>query len=213
MTQNRMITSFPFNVGITGGIGSGKSEVSRYLTALGYPVIDADRIAREVVEPGEIGLLHIVEVFGEGVLNFDHTLNRKRLGEMIFNNDVMRKRLNDILHPLIRMRMRSEALRYADEAVIFFDVPLLFETDSRSNYDEVVLVYANDKLTLQRIMLRDGISEDLAMKKIKAQIPLEVKRSLSDYVISNERDIDALLRQVDFYLKFLHDRMGYKKTT
>lgn len=213
MTQNKKITMFPFNVGITGGIGSGKSVVSRYLTSLGYPVIDADRIAREVVEPGEIGLLHVVEAFGEGVLNFDHTLNRKRLGEMIFNNDVMRNRLNDILHPLIRMRMKNEALEFSDEPVIFFDVPLLFETDSRSNYDEVVLVYANDDLTLQRIMLRDGISEDLAIKKIKAQIPLDIKRSLSDYVISNERDIESLLSQVDFYLKFLHERMDNKKTT
>lgn len=109
--------------------------------------------------------------------------------------------------------MKNEALEFSDEPVIFFDVPLLFETDSRSNYDEVVLVYANDDLTLQRIMLRDGISEDLAVKKIKAQIPLDIKRSLSDYVISNERDIESLLSQVDFYLKFLHDRMGNKKTT
>lgn len=213
MTQNKVIDKSPFIIGITGGIGSGKSEVSRYLISLGYPLIDADLIAREVVEPGEIGLMHIVESFGEGVLNFDHTLNRRKLGEMIFNNDVLRNRLNEIIHPLIKIRIKDEVTRLSDSDIIFIDVPLLFETDSRANYDEVVLIYASEALALNRIMSRDGISEDLAKKKIHSQIPLDVKRSLSDYVISNERDFDALHSQVDFYLKFVHDRMGNKKTT
>lgn len=213
MTQNNVIDKLPFIIGITGGIGSGKSEVSRYLMSLGYPLIDADQVAREVVEPGEIGLMRVVENFGEGVLNFDHTLNRRKLGEMVFNNDVLRNRLNEILHPLIKARINDEVRRLSASDIIFIDVPLLFETDSRANYDEVVLIYAPETLALKRIMNRDGISEELAKKKIHSQIPLDVKRSLSDYVISNEQDVGTLHGQVDNYLKFVHERMGNKKTT
>lgn len=123
MTQNKK----PFLIGITGGIGSGKSEVSKYLKSLGYPLIDADLVSREVVEPGEIGLFRIVESFGEGVLNPDRSLNRGKLGEVIFNNDILRKQLNDILHPQIRLRMQQHLECFKDELFVFLDVPLLFK--------------------------------------------------------------------------------------
>lgn len=207
MTQNKAIKKKPFIIGITGGIGSGKSEVSRYLRSLGYPLIDADQIAKEVVMPGEIGLLHVVESFGEGVLNYDRTLNRRKLGEIIFNNNILRNQLNNILHPIIKMRIKEEISQNTSEAVIFVDVPLLFETDSRSNYDEVLLVYASEEVTLKRIMARDNISEALALKKVYAQMPIDLKRSMSDYVISNDRDIDSLHSQIDFYLKFVRERL------
>ncbi|HAS73307.1 MAG TPA: dephospho-CoA kinase [Clostridiales bacterium UBA8960] len=207
MTQNNAIKKKPFIIGITGSIGTGKSEVSRYLMSLGYPVIDADQIARQVVMPGEIGLHHIVESFGEGVLNFDRSLNRRKLAEIIFNNDILRDRLNNILHPIIKMRIRDEINQFTSEAIIFVDVPLLFETDSKANYDEVLLVYASEAITLKRIMARDQISEDLALKKIRAQMPIDLKRSMSDYVISNDRDLEALHKQIAFYLKFVIERL------
>lgn len=211
MTQNNKYLKKPFVIGITGNIGSGKSEVSRYLTSLGYPLIDADVISREVVEPGEVGLLHIVETFGESVLNFDHTLNRRKLGDLIFNNDVLRRKLNEILHPQIKQRIHQKIQTFQHEDFIFVDVPLLFETDSRSNYDEVVLIYAPESVCLSRVMARDQISEDLALKKIRAQMSAELKRSLSDYVISNYTDIESLHNQVDYYLKFIHARLHGQK--
>lgn len=211
MKQSEKYLKRPFIIGITGNIGSGKSEVSRYLTSLGYPLIDADVISRQVVEPGEIGLIRIVEAFGDTILNFDHTLNRRKLGDLIFNNDILRKKLNDILHPQIKQRIKQCIEAYQNEDFIFVDVPLLFETDSRSNYDEVILIYAPESVCLSRVMARDAISEDLAIKKIRSQMSAELKRSLSDYVISNYTDIETLHNQVDYYLKFIHTRMYSQK--
>lgn len=206
MTQNKK----NYLIGITGVIGSGKSEVSKYLISLGYPVIDADLVSREVVEPGEIGLFRIVEAFGEGVLNPDHSLNRGKLGEIIFNNDILRKQLNDILHPQIRLRMLQHLECYKDETFVFFDVPLLYETDTRSNYDEVILIYAPEAICLERIIARDKITRDLAMKKIKAQMSIELKRTLSDYVIENSGDLKLLHHQLDLYLKSVHERLYHR---
>ncbi len=205
MTQNNR----PFLIGITGGIGSGKSVVSKYLISLGYPLIDADLVSREVVEPGEIGLFRIVESFGEGVLNPDRSLNRGKLGEIIFNNDILRKQLNDILHPQIRLRMNQHLDCYRDEPFVFFDVPLLFETDKKSNYDEVILVYAPEAVCLERIIKRDRITADLALKKIRSQMSIELKRSMSDYTIENTGDLFQLHNQMNFYLKSLHERFSH----
>ncbi len=207
MTQNNK----PFLIGITGGIGSGKSEVSKYLKSLGYPLIDADLVSREVVEPGEIGLFRIVESFGEGVLNPDRSLNRGKLGEIIFNNDILRKQLNDILHPQIRLRMQQHLECFKDELFVFLDVPLLFETDKKSDYDEVILVYAPEALCLERIVARDKITTDLALKKIKAQMSIEIKRAMSDHVIVNNGDISMLHKQLDAYLKSVHERLVHTR--
>jgi len=191
----------PRLIGITGGIGSGKSEVSKYLISLGYPLIDADLISREVVEPGEIGLMHIVEYFGESILNNDHTLNRRKLGEMIFNNVDSRVRLNEILHPRIEERIEQLIKFYINEKFVFIDVPLLFETESKSKYDEVLLVYASEEVCLNRVIKRDGVSRDFALKKIKAQMSIELKRAMADYIITNnENDIISLHLQVEGYL-------------
>lgn len=192
-------------IGITGGIGSGKSEVSKYLISLGYPLIDADLVAREVVEPGEIGLIRIVEAFGEDILNHDHTLNRQKLGALIFNNSILRQQLNDILHPHIKLRISQLVAQYSDEPFVFIDVPLLFETESKSKYDEVVLVYASLETCLERIIKRDQVSREMALKKIHAQMPLEVKRSMADYVITNDDGIEGLHEQIELYLyKLMH---------
>ena len=196
----------PFLVGITGGIGSGKSEVSKYIISLGYPLIDADLIAREVVMPGEIGLIRIVETYGDSILNEDKSLNRRKLGEIVFNNKILLEQLNAILHPLIHMRIQQYIQMYQNHPIIFIDVPLLFETDSRKNYDEVILVFAPKAICIERIVNRDKISQELAIQKINAQMDPELKRSLSDYEICNNKDISTLHRQVDFYLNSVTKR-------
>lgn len=191
----------PYIIGITGGIGTGKSQVSRYLTSLGYTVIDADQVAREVVEPGEIGWMKVIDRFGEGVLYPDKTLNRRKLGEIIFGDDALRLELNDILHPLIRMRINAYIDHYHNEPFIFIDVPLLFETESRERYDEVILVYAPDALALSRILERDRLSPELSAKKISAQMSIEIKRQLADAVIYNIGTVEELKEEVNAYLK------------
>lgn len=203
MMQNKK----PFLVGITGSIGSGKSEVSRYITSLGYPLIDADIIAREVVSPGEIGLIKLVENFGETILNDEGSLNRRRLGEIVFNNTILLNTLNEILHPLIHKQIQSEIQRLSSNPIIFVDVPLLFETDTRQNYDEVILVFAPLETCLERIVRRDGITKELAMAKLKSQMEPELKRTLSDYEICNNKDLATLHHQVDVYLEHLIKRV------
>ena len=199
--------SKPYKIGITGCIGSGKSEVSRYLTSLDYPLIDADAISKEVVMPGEIGLIKLVETFGESILNLDHSLNRRKLGEIVFNNKRLLAQLNDILHPLIKREIATRLEIYSTEPFVFIDVPLLFETDSRSNYDEVVLVYAKPEICLERIVKRDGISSQLAKQKIDAQMDIEWKRSLSDFIFTNEGSIEQLHHQIEAYLVDLKKRI------
>lgn len=199
--------SKPYKIGITGCIGSGKSEVSRYLTSLDYPLIDADAISKEVVMPGEIGLIKLVETFGESILNHDHTLNRKKLGELVFNNQFLLEQLNSVLHPIIRREITNRLATYSTEPFVFIDVPLLFETDSRSNYDEIVLVYAKPEICLERIVKRDGISSQLAKQKIDAQMDIEWKRSLSDTIFSNEGSIEQLHHQIEAYLVDLKKRI------
>ena len=197
----------PYIIGITGGIGTGKSQVSRYLTSLGYTVIDADQVAREVVEPGEVAWMKVLDRFGESVLNPDKTLNRRKLGEIIFGDDALRLELNDILHPLIRMRINAYIEQYHSESVIFIDVPLLFETESRERYDEVVLIYAPDEVALSRILDRDRLSTELLTKKIASQLSIEIKRQLADAVIYNIGTLDELKEEVNAYLKRIKQKI------
>lgn len=197
----------PYIIGITGGIGTGKSQVSRYLTSLGYTVIDADQVAREVVEPGEVAWMKVLDRFGESVLNPDKTLNRRKLGEIIFGDDALRLELNDILHPLIRMRINAYIEQYHSESVIFIDVPLLFETESRERYDEVVLIYAPDEVALSRILDRDRLSTELLTKKIASQLSIEIKRQLADAVIYNIGTLDDLKEEVNAYLKRIKQKI------
>ncbi len=207
MKQNKVKDKKPYLIGITGGIGSGKSEVSKYLISLGYPLIDADVVSREVVEPGEIGLSKIVELFGESLLNQDQSLNRGKLGEIIFNNEILRIQLNDTLHPLIRLRMKQHLDAFKGARIVFFDIPLLFETQSSATYDAILLVYASESECLKRIISRDNMSRELALKKIKAQMPIDQKRALSDYVIENSGDLASLHKQIDTYLKSLDETL------
>jgi dephospho-CoA kinase len=183
-------------VGLTGGIGSGKSEVSRRLAEAGAVVIDADRIAREVVEPGTEGLAGVVAEFGDGVLRPDGALDRERLGEIVFADAERLKALNAIVHPLVGRRSAELFEAAPPDAVVVYDVPLLAENDLAGFYDIVVVVDAPTQTQVQRLTGARGMSEEQARARIAAQATREKRRALADIVIDNSGDITALDRQV-----------------
>ncbi|MGV9775325.1 dephospho-CoA kinase [Streptosporangium sp. NPDC003464] len=184
-------------VGLTGGIGSGKSEVSRRLASMGAMVIDADKIAREVVEPGTDGLARIVEMFGAEVLREDGSLDRERLGSIVFADSGKLASLNGIVHPLVGARV-AELQRQADDgAIVVYDVPLLAENNLAPMYDVVVVVDAADEIRLARLVELRGMSEQDARARIAAQAGREDRLRLADLVIPNEGSLEDLETRVE----------------
>lgn len=185
-------------IGLTGGIGTGKSTVSAMLKAKGIMVIDSDQIAREVVEPGSKALAQIVAHFGQEVLLPNGRLNRKALGARVFGNEEKRKRLMEITHPAIfaETEKRISEAKKNGEALIVLDSPLLIETGRYKQTDLVVLVYADEETQLQRIMSRDNLTEEEARYRINAQMPIDEKRQYADIIIDNRGTIEELEVQV-----------------
>jgi dephospho-CoA kinase len=187
------------NVGLTGGIGSGKSSVSRLLAELGAVIIDADRAAREVVEPGTSGLAAVVEAFGPGVLRPDGSLDRERLGEIVFADPARRAELNAIVHPLVGERMARLAGAAPDDAVVVYDVPLLAENDRAGQYDTVIVVDVPEEVQVRRLVADRGMTADAARSRIAAQIDRERRLAVADIVIDNSgtrTDLEAAVRKV-----------------
>ncbi len=184
-------------VGLTGGIGSGKSEVSRRLAARGAVVVDADKIAREVVEPGTPGLAEIVEAFGEDVLRPDGTLDRERLGVIVFADAEKLKVLNGIVHPKVGERSEQLQREAPDDAVVVYDVPLLAENNLAPLYDVVIVVDTPDEVRLERLLRFRGMSEADARARIAAQASREDRLRIADLVIRNDGSLDDLDAQVD----------------
>jgi dephospho-CoA kinase len=188
-------------VGLTGGIGSGKSEVARRLAAHGAVLIDADVAAREVVEPGSPGLARIAKVFGESVLRPDGSLNRERLGEIVFGDPGLRARLNEIVHPLVREWMetaeRAAVLAAAPPGpVIVHDVPLLAESRGKAGFDVVIVVDVPPDLQLDRLVSLRGMPPDQARARMAAQASREQRLAVADIVIDNSGSLDDLDRRV-----------------
>ena len=174
--------------GLTGGIASGKSTVSGFLSDAGAQVIDADQIAREVVKPGTPGYDAILAFFGPTILMPGGEIDRKRLGEIIFNDPDKKARLDAIVHPLVFERSAERIAQIAaqtPDAVVIMDIPLLFEAGMESDLAEVIVVYVPEKLQLERLMNRDGIDEQAAMARIRSQMPIEEKRRRATVVIDN----------------------------
>ncbi|GIH59341.1 dephospho-CoA kinase [Microbispora siamensis] len=184
-------------VGLTGGIGSGKSEVSRRLAARGAVVVDADKIAREVVEPGTSGLAEIVDAFGEDVLRPDGTLDRERLGAIVFADAEKLKVLNGIVHPKVGERSEQLQREAPDDAVVVYDVPLLAENNLAALYDVVIVVDTPDEVRLERLLRFRGMPEADARARIAAQASREDRLRIADIVIRNEGSLDDLDAQVD----------------
>ncbi len=193
-------------VGLTGGVGTGKSTVSRMFRDLGCLIIDADLLAREVVEPGEPAYDKIVAEFGGQVLGADGQIDRKKLGALVFGDGAKRDRLEAITHPEIRQRQAgilAELVAEGFEGVVVFDAALLVEAGGAKTMDRAVVVYADEAIQRKRLMLRDDISEAEAREKIGSQIPLAEKVKQAHYVIDNSGSQEAMERQV----KEVHQRL------
>ncbi|PWJ05852.1 dephospho-CoA kinase [Streptomyces sp. NWU49] len=183
-------------VGLTGGIGAGKSEVSRLLVECGAVLIDADRIAREVVEPGTPGLAAIVDAFGTDVLAPDGSLDRPALGSLVFADPDRLAVLNSIVHPLVGARSRELEAAVAEDAVVVHDVPLLTENGLAPLYDLVIVVDASPETQLDRLVRRRGMTEEDARARMAAQATREQRREIADIVIDNDVPLEALERRV-----------------
>ncbi|MET7943260.1 dephospho-CoA kinase [Streptomyces sp. NPDC005302] len=183
-------------VGLTGGIGAGKSEVSRLLVEHGAVLIDADRIAREVVEPGTPGLAAVVDAFGEDVLTADGTLDRPRLGSIVFADPERLATLNAIVHPLVGTRSRALEDAAPADAVVVHDVPLLAENGLAPLYDLVIVVDARPETQLDRLVRLRGMTEKDARARMAAQAPREKRLAVADIVIDNDVPLADLERRV-----------------
>ena len=183
-------------IGLTGGIGSGKSTVAGLLAARGAQIVDADRIAREVVEPGTPGLEAVVAAFGPGVLTHDGALDRPALAAVVFADPEARRRLDGIVHPLVRARATELVAAAPPDAVVVQDVPLLVETGQAGSYDLVLVVEADLETRVRRLVGR-GLSEDDARARIAAQATDEQRRAMADVVLENSGTVEDLEAQVE----------------
>lgn len=190
------MTSSKIVVALTGGIGSGKSQVGRLFAEWGAAVVDADDLARAVVAPGSPGLAKIVEVFGPEIVNTDGTLDRSKLGAVVFSDSTQRKRLEELLHPLIRQMWLSRLktlLQTSSARLIVYTLPLFFE--SKGDYPEierVVHVTAPEHIRISRVTARDSCTDESVKARVKAQLSDEEKNSRSDFVILNDGTLDQL---------------------
>ena len=185
-------------VGLTGGIASGKSAVAKILARLGAAIVDADVLSREVVAPGHDGWKEIVATFGSEVLQADQNLDRQKLRTLIFNNPDARKQLEAIIHPRVRALAERRIREHGEAgyAVVVYEVPLLFEGNLQEWLRPVILVACNVDIQRQRLQQRDGLDAAAAQKHIDAQMSLEDKRKLADYVIENDGSLADLESQV-----------------
>lgn len=185
-------------IGLTGGIASGKSTVSKYLMTKGIKVIDADQISRDVIKNPEL-FKALIANFGQQILNPDGTLQRAALGQIVFNSPNELLKLNRLMDPFIRQAIFAdiEHYRLAGEKVVVIDAPTLFEAGYQAVMDKVIVVYVPENIQLIRLMQRNKLSQADAEKRIKAQLSIETKKDLADYVIDNQGDITQTYHQVE----------------
>ncbi|KAI9440182.1 CoaE-domain-containing protein [Lactarius psammicola] len=198
-------------IGLTGGIATGKSTVSAQLVARGIPVIDADVLAREVVRPGTRALKKIVSTFGTEILQEDGTLDRAKLGEIVFRDEERRRKLNAIVHPAVRWGMAMGILKcwLRGERVCILDVPLLIESKIHRWVGKVVVVYCSAEIQLQRLMHRDKSTREAARARLQAQLPITEKLEYADIVLENSGTQAELEVQVDAFARRLYLDAGW----
>ncbi|MBH5318482.1 dephospho-CoA kinase [Paenibacillus sp. GSMTC-2017] len=186
-------------IGLTGGIASGKSTVSEMLIDLGAKVVDADAVAREIVLPGEPALEAIASLFGQALLQEDGSLNRSALGAIVFKDANALRDLEAITHPAIRKRMQERIHRYAEQdpkQLVVGDVPLLFETKQEHLYEGILVVYVPAKLQIERLMKRNGMTQEEAKRRVSLQLDIEEKRKRGNWIIDNSGSLDDTKKQV-----------------
>ncbi|PYE52455.1 dephospho-CoA kinase [Paenibacillus barcinonensis] len=191
------------NIGLTGGIATGKSSVSAYLASKGALLIDADVIAREVMMPGHPVLAAAVQRFGQAILNEDGTLDRKKLGSIVFQHPEERKALEAITHPAIRKEMRERAAAYEmqhPDKLVVSDIPLLYESGLEDGFEEILVVYVPREVQLERLMSRDQMTQADAEARIAAQMDIERKKERANIVIDNSGSWAQTEKQLQAFL-------------
>ncbi len=190
-------------IGLTGSIASGKSTVAKMLAGYDLPIVDADLVARQVVEPGTETLVKIAEAFGEDVIKKDGTMDREKVGAIIFHEPAKRKMLNDIIHPAIRVEMIRQREEYLQQGAphVIMDIPLLFESKLQHFVDKILVVSVKEDVQLERLMKRNLLSIEEAKARIASQLPISVKEQGADAVIYNNGDIKTTAQQLEAILK------------
>ena len=186
-----------FLIGLTGGIASGKSTVAKRWVEHGAVEIDADQIAREVVAPGTAGLSAIVETFGSDLLQEDGSLNRSKLGSLVFGDDLKRLALNAIVHPLVKERTREILAALPEDSIAIYNVPLLVEANVDHDFDLIVTVEAPEDEQVKRMIKHHGLTEAEARARIAAQAKPVERAAISDVILNSNQDINLLLRDAD----------------
>lgn len=186
-----------FLIGLTGGIASGKSTVAKRLVEHGAVEIDADQIAREVVAPGTAGLSAIVETFGSDLLQEDGSLNRSKLGSLVFSDELKRLALNAIVHPLVKERTREILAALPEDSIAIYNVPLLVEANVDHDFDLIVTVEAPEDEQVKRMIKHRGLTEAEARARIAAQAKPVERAAISDVILNSNQDINLLLRDAD----------------
>lgn len=186
-------------IGLTGSIATGKSTVANRFKEHGIPVVDADLIARQVVEPGSETLQKIAQAFGESALHADGTMNREEIGRQIFGNEEKRALLNGIIHPAIRKEMlRQKDHHLANgKKIVILDIPLLFESKLEHFVEQILVVATSREIQKQRLMARNGLSEQEALERMNSQLSIDDKAKWADEVIKNDGTLEELEAQVD----------------
>lgn len=193
-------------LGLTGGVATGKSTVAKMFRRHGAVVIDADELARTVVQPGKPAWRDIVRSFGSEVLDPDRTINRRALGSIVFSHPAKRRRLEHIIHPRVareQQRLTRQAGKKDPMAVVIYDVPLLFEAGIDSRVDKIVVVTADRETQIARLRKRNGFSRSEALRRIRSQMPMKRKRQLADFVLDGTEDRNLLKKDVAKIYKHL----------
>ncbi|HCX7875548.1 TPA: dephospho-CoA kinase [Staphylococcus aureus] len=179
----------PKVIGLTGGIASGKSTVSELLSVFGFKAVDADKAAREAVKKGSKGLAQVREVFGDEAIDENGEMNRRYMGDLVFNHPEKRLELNAIIHPIVRDIMEEEKQEYLKQGYnVIMDIPLLFENELENTVDEVWVVYTSESIQMDRLMQRNNLSLEDAKARVYSQISIDKKSRMADHVIDNLGD-------------------------
>lgn len=193
-------------IGLTGSYGSGKSTVADFFKELGAEIIDADLIAREVSEPGGAAYSEIVDLFGKEALNPDGSLNRKKIADIVFSDNVMLKKLNDIIHPKVRLRELELRKQLKDKELVICVVPLLFENQFEKLVDRVIVVVVDDLTRIKRLTEKRKISPQEIENRLKNQLPQEQKTKRADFIIDNSGSLKKTREQVKNLFNLITDK-------
>lgn len=191
--------------GLTGGIATGKSTAKKLIEGLGIPVVDADQISHRLSEPEQAGYTQIVSHFGNKILNDNLSIDRKKLGHIVFTDTRLKSQLEQILHPLIKAEVLLQKNQHQKNGatICFYDVPLLFEKNLWDDFDSTVLIWVNNQTQLERLMMRSGFTLEEAFLRIKNQVPMIDKVKMAKHCVDNSGDIEDLEKQIKKLIKSL----------